>query len=65
MLYSLTHMTLSSNSSILMNSYFVIVSSKDTPVYEADFFRPELANKVTQPYLLKDSSGIYLIYFIF
>ena len=30
----------------LMNSYFVIVSKDDTPVYEADFFKPEVANKV-------------------
>lgn len=31
-----------------MNSYFVIVSKDDTPVYEADFFKPDLALKVKQ-----------------
>lgn len=30
----------------MMNSYFVIVSKDDTPVYEADFFKPDLALKV-------------------
>ena len=30
----------------MMNSYFVIVSSNDTPVYEADFFKPEAAVRV-------------------
>ena len=30
----------------MMNSYFVIVSSNDTPVYEADFFKPEAALRV-------------------
>lgn len=29
-----------------MNSYFVIVSNNGSPVYEADFFKPDLALKV-------------------
>ncbi len=29
-----------------MNGYFVIVSVNDTPVYTADFFKPEIAAKV-------------------
>lgn len=29
-----------------MNCYFVIVSAMDTPVYETDLFKPEIAVKV-------------------
>lgn len=30
----------------MMSSYFVIVSNNDTPVYEADFFKTDQAQKV-------------------
>ena len=44
-----------------MNGYFVIVSVNDTPVYTADFFKPEIAMKVSD----RKGERKLLIFFLF